>query len=190
VVDYSFRAVGGETLARAWPAFLVFSVAQAMFARRVQRHGPPALVWRLAILATAVAACFALWLVSERTVDGFYPTYGVDHEGRSSRLELRLWIARPTLWAFVAAQAALLVIPRSHMVAPLATVVPGVALSWVIAIWLMMASFPRWMLDVFGIPGSLGGLASALGFVASSAVWMATQRQARPTSRPTSTRSG
>jgi len=172
----------------AWLPFLIFSAGQIAFVAYVRRHGPPALVWTGAVVVAAVSTLVVLGIASERTSAQLLAREGLPPL-RSSAWEnvfdtIR-WSTGPTLWIFALCQAALMARPRSHPLVTTLTVLSGAALSWAVAIWLILQPLPEIWVRLLLLPGMLGIVASSLGFAASGGIWMiATRLRSGPLSNP------
>ena len=80
-------------------------------------------------------------------------------------------------WVFGLAHLALLTRPKSRFAGTTLTVAAGVALSWALAIWLLLRPQPGVLLRVLVAPLGLGTVASLLGFSTSNALWLLVLRR-------------
>ena len=118
LVDLTFRALGPEVLAMAWPAFLAFAVGQIAFVAYVRRRGPPDLVWSVAALMTALMTFAALGIASERAWVQFIAREGLQPSSQTvweRLLNVIRWSTGPTLWIFAICQVLLPIRPRSQL---------------------------------------------------------------------------
>jgi hypothetical protein len=180
LAELTFYALGPLTLGMAWPAFLVFAAGQIVFVFYVKRHGPPAFFWTVAVVIAAVTALVGLGIASERAWAQLIAREGLQSLASSPWQRLFdsvRWTTGPTLWMFGLCQVVLVARPRSHLLVATLAAVSGTALSWAVAIWLVQQPLPEILLRVLlRLPGTLGIVASALGFAVSGGMWESTTR--------------
>ena len=177
MIDLSFRAIGMEVLAREWPAFAGGAAIQVYLAKRAHRSSHYPIQWIVFCASVAVIGIASMGVESTLVSERLYRDIGEGaHVRLWEELQLHLQLRWPPILVFGLAQLAVLTCVRRER-AFLATVaVAGVMATWLIAMWLYTTPHQDTVLRVFLVPGTLGVVASLLGFSASTALWMMTTR--------------
>ena len=176
-LDLGFQAVGAQTLSQSWPVFTAAAALEVWLVRRIRRSRRYPFEAIVFTAGAAAGLAAALWGQSFVATQLVYDSVGegvrvnpwqnlVEHASRS-------W---PLLAALVAVLLGLVLHPRSDHVIAALVATAGVLVSWTAAMWLFVNSHHDVVFRVLVLPGGSGTVASAIGMLASLALWMAIAR--------------